>query len=360
MLNLKDDSYELLYNKKIDKEYSVDLGKLNKGEKASILSDTMFKTMFQNSNRLKYSCKFLSYYLDISYEELLGNIKLVKNEIDKKYENDKGRYCDYVATIKGSTINIEVNNNSDVKVMERNMEYAHRLYASKVRRKSSGELEYTQVIQFNLNNFSFVGNDKIIDKYFIQNEEGIRLNNKLIFIQIYVPNLRKKCYNLGRDNLREEEKHLLAFIERDVELSKELGEGDEIMEEYIDEAVEVTGEEFFGEAYDKEWALKDEGIRDGQRQMIEALIKQGVPTDIISKCTDISYEEIVEMAGEEFFGEAYDKEWALKDEGIREGREEGRRDAQKEMVLSLLKENVDINTIAKCTDLSIEEINSLK
>lgn len=308
MLNLKNDNYELLYNKKVNKEYSVKIGKLVKGKKPSILSDTMFKTMFQNSNRLKYSCKFLSYYLDISYEELLKNIRLSKNEIDKKYENDKGRFCDYVATINGATVNIEVNNNSNVEVMERNMEYAHRLYASKIKRKSNGEMEYSQVIQFNLNNFAFEGNDKIIDRYFIQNEEGIRLNNKLIFIQIYIPNLRKKCYNLGRDSLSEEERYALMLVEEDIELSRELGEGDEIMEEYIKEVEEVIEEEFFGEAYDKEWALKDEGKREGRI------------------------------------------------EGIKEGKIE----TQKEIALSMLNEKIDIDIISKCTGLSIEEINIIK
>lgn len=84
MLNLKNDKYELLYDKKVSKRYAVKTGKLEKGEKASILSDAMLKTMFQNENRLKYSCKFLSCYLDISYEKLLENIKLCKNEVDKK------------------------------------------------------------------------------------------------------------------------------------------------------------------------------------------------------------------------------------------------------------------------------------
>lgn len=260
----------------------------------------MFKTMFQNQNRLKYSCKFLSYYLDISYEELLNNIRLGKNEIDKKYENDKQERCDYIATINNTTINIEVNNNSDEKVMERNMEYAHRLYASKIKRRIDGELEYSQVIQFNLNNFSFEGNEKIIDIYYIQNDEGIKLNNKLIFIQIYIPNLRKKCYNVGRENLSEEEKCALVLVEPDMRVSQELGEGDEIMEEYVREAEEVTNEEFFGESYDKEWALKDEGKKEGfetgrketQRDIALSMLTKGLSIDIISECTGLTLDEI--------------------------------------------------------------------
>ena len=67
--------------------------------------------MFQNENRIKYSCKLLSYYLNISYKELLENLRLSKNELDKEYEKDVSLRCDYVANIRGISINIEVNNN---------------------------------------------------------------------------------------------------------------------------------------------------------------------------------------------------------------------------------------------------------
>ncbi len=84
--------------------------------------------------------------------------------------------------MNGVKINIEVNNNSDCTIMERNMEYAHRLYSEKVKEEDKYKYKYNQVIQFNLNNFSFIGNDKIVDIYSIQNDEGVILNDKLIFI----------------------------------------------------------------------------------------------------------------------------------------------------------------------------------
>ena len=56
------------------------------------------------------------------------------------------------------------------------------------------------------------------------------------------------------------------------------------------------------------------------------------------------------------FGEAYDKEWALKDEGKREGIELGK----KEIAKNMLKDNVDINTIKKYTNLTEEELTALE
>ena len=50
----------------------------------------------------------------------------------------------------------------------------------------------------------------------MQNKEGIRLNNKLIFIQIYIPNLRKKWYTKGIKSLSEREKFILALVEENI------------------------------------------------------------------------------------------------------------------------------------------------
>ncbi len=94
-----------------------------------------------------------------------------------------------------------------------------------------------------------------------------------------------------------------------MELDKLKGLGDEkVMNEYLKEAEEVSFEDGFGEAYDKEWALKDEG----------------------------------------------------KTEGRIEGRIEGKREEKIEIAKNMLKDNVDINLIKKYTNLTEEEITALE
>ena len=51
----------------------------------------------------------------------------------------------------------------------------------------------------------------------------IGLSNKLIFVQIYVPNLRKKWYTKGMKSLSEEEKYILALVEMDLDKLNDLG-----------------------------------------------------------------------------------------------------------------------------------------
>ena len=139
----------------------------------------------------------------------------------------------------------------------------------------------------------------------------IGLSNKLIFVQIYVPNLRKKWYTKGMKSLSEEEKYILALVEMDLDKVNALG-GENIMDEYVKEAEEVSFEGGVGEAYDKEWALRDQGYRDGLSQ------------------------------------------------GKAEGKAEGINDRNFEIAKNLLKNKVDISIIASSTGLSEEEINSLK
>ena len=327
MVGIKGYKFKTLHDLELDNEYVLKLSRnIKKGQKISILSDTMLKAMFQNENRIKYSAKFLSYFIDVEYEDILNNICLAKNELDKNNENDKGERCDYVALLSDTSLNIEVNNNSSLEVLERNMEYAHRLYSKKIRRGEEN-YQYTQVIQFNLNNFAFKGNDKIVDIYTVTNDDNIGLSNKLIFVQIYVPNLRKKWYTKGMKSLSEEEKYILALVEMDLDKLNDLG-GENIMDEYVKEAEEVSFEGGVGEAYDKEWALRDQGYRDGLSQGKAEGFSQGKAEG--------------------------------REEGISQGISQGKSESKKEIAKNLLNEGIDINIIIKCTGLTNEDINALK
>ena len=154
MIKIKNNTNLDIYDYPIDNKYRINLDKLKEGEKISIFSDAMFKTMFQNESRLSYSALLASYFLeDITYEELLDNLVLVKNELDKSVENKKGLRCDYVADIRGSKLNIEINNNYSKEVLERNLEYSFRLFSSN--NKRGKDSKYNQVIQICINNFAF-------------------------------------------------------------------------------------------------------------------------------------------------------------------------------------------------------------
>ena len=78
--------------------------------------------------------------------------------------------------------------------------------------------------------------------------------------------------------------------------------------------------------------------------------------EYIKEAEDVSFEGTI--------GESYDKEWALKDQALRdgylEGKEEGREEEKNKIAITMKKNNVDIDKIAMYTGLSEEEINQLK
>ena len=80
------------------------------------------------------------------------------------------------------------------------------------------------------------------------------------------------------------------------------------MIDYVNEAGEVTRGTNFGESYDKEWALQDQGRRDGIREGIEIgknqgieigksfiimnLFESGMNVEEISKVTKVNIDEV--------------------------------------------------------------------
>ena len=96
------------------------------------------------------------------------------------------------------------------------------------------------------------------------------------------------------------------------------------MEEFIKDAIKASKNEILLEAYDKEWALKDEGKREGY---------------------DSGYDS------------GYD--FGVTD-GINLGIEQGIEQRNIEMVRNMLNENISIDLISKVSGLSIEEIEEIK
>ena len=68
--------------------------------------------------------------------------------------------------------------------------------------------------------------------------------------------------------------------------------GDEIMDDYVKESIEVSDDLNFGEAYDKEWALKDEGKRERNTEIAKSMLLKNIDIKTISECTGLTEEEI--------------------------------------------------------------------
>ena len=208
-----------------------------------------------------------------------------------------------------------MNNNTSSDVIDRNLEYAFRLYSNK-----NSRYDYNSVIQININNYAIEGNKNIIEVYTLKNDDNQLLTNKFMVIQIYLANLREKWYTEGIESLSVAEKALLVFIEPSIDDSFKFGKGIDIMEEFIKDAIKASNNDILLEAYDKEWALKDEGKREG-------------------------------------FDSGYNSGY---DSGYDSGFDDGIEQNKIEMVKNMLRKNFDINVIAEICGLNINKVKEIK
>lgn len=289
---------------KENKEYVLELKKLKEGEKISLISDIMFEVMMNNENRIEYSSYLISKILKLDYEEVRKNIKLKKSQLEKREVKEKGRRVDYVANIGKKVINIEMNNNSSVTTMIRNIKYVTELYQGGVRRSEEYDKE-EKVIQINLNNFSY-GEEKIeIERFNLRSDRReVTLINNLEIINIYLPEIRKKYYN--KEEISELEKMILVMIESSIEEVKEIGKEDVMMDRYIEESIEASSDEDIVGVYDKE--LDDQKIREGEKkeyyqqgidqrniEIAKTMLEKNMDLELIVELTGLTKEKIEEL-----------------------------------------------------------------
>ena len=298
MLKVLGDNLPTITDYPRSKEGRITLKEIGVGEKPSIISDVFFKTMFKNGNRIKYSAKFISYFVNISYDVLKEKLKLVSEELDKEKLTNKSERCDYIAELDGVFYNIEVNNNPEAYTFERNLEYTLKQYSRKVQmNKDKKSYKYSKVLQLNLNNFYFKGYEKTIHTFTL-NDGDVKYTDKLIIVEIYLPLLLKKYYNSGIEGLTELERFILATYVMDIKSSKKLGKDIDIMKEYIKDSMDVMDDKSFGESYDKEQALFDDGYDSGVVDIAKNLLKENIDISTISRVTNLSVEEITNLQKE--------------------------------------------------------------
>ena len=290
---------DIMLKRNISRKDAYKLTDVKRGEKIPIVSDTMFEVMINNESRKKYAAYLISLVLNEDYEKIYSSLRFVKEKLDREKEIEKGKTVDFVCKIIGDIVNIEMNNNSTVKNLERNISYVADLYKSKV--KKGNPYNYQKVIQININNFTFEGNNSTIEKYSLKNEKGEVFTDKLTFLHIYIPNIKKKRYN--KEKLSELETLILVFNETEENSLKELCGGNEIMEEYVKDATDASQDEEIIGLYDKEAHLemlrlseieeaKEKGIEQERISIAKNLLNNNVGVDIIISSTGLSKEEI--------------------------------------------------------------------
>ncbi len=123
-------------------------------------------------------------------------MQLYKNVFSKEKLTSRERTGDFVARFGNILLSFEMNNTN---TLERNVEYVNKLYsefASSKDLQEEVETIYVPVFQLNMNNFVFKGETDTIKISYAS--DGKRMRVKIIFIDVYLPNIEKKYNRLEK------------------------------------------------------------------------------------------------------------------------------------------------------------------
>lgn len=264
------------------------------------LSDVMFKAMMLTKENI------LSKLLETLYKEKTGRIFYLNAELPVRRFIEKGKRLDLYLEATDSYVDIEVTNDYNVFIINRNLGFGFQMYCDTVKKGDTYDM-YKKVHAIQL-----IGNkksDKNIKNCLIKDEDGNVLSDKLLYSEIYIDNFVSMYYNKDVKNIKKYKYIIMLGLNLE-ELTKfNLEYGDEIVNEYTEKFKELLITEFEPLLSKEEDERKirntiastnyKDGIEQGQQEekieIAKKLLKQNVSVEIISSCTGLSIEEINDL-----------------------------------------------------------------
>ena len=285
-----------------------------------LVYNAMFKAVFSNNKQvlsklIEAILDYLKLNIDIKNKELI----LKNTELSINNHLDKQLICDYIINLNEYTdLNIEINKTFYPGLTERNMTYSFKIYYEHFK-TGDKNVEYNKfnLLQVNFNNFSNP-NNKTINKFFLIDTDDLTnvLSKNLLIINIDIAS----CFNLAYNRTKLTD---VSYLER-----------------------------FAGILYAK--SLNDISLILGG-DMLSMEEKEKFLNDVKRASRDKKIQEDLRLE------ETLEYRFALVEEDAFErGKNLGIEQHTLNIIEEMLKNNIDINTISKVTDKSIDEINNIK
>ena len=274
-------------------------------EKINMCNDAMFKSVFRSIEARNVVIDFISAITKID-KEILKDAEFVGGDIVKSNIKEKTKISDVIIKLDDNNkIIVEMNGSYDKNIFNKNTEYAFSIQTE----STLNNKRYNKTILINIDNFNKYKTDKPILHFKLRDEYGNIENNLYNSIHLILENAVKKEYN---KTIEKEIINFSKFLKLGSlrEMEKEF-EGDDKYMAAIRKVEDLSTDPNFIGYYDLEEAHKQD-IEDA------------------------------------------------KETGYDDGVAAGSSQTKIEIAKSMLKDNIDIETISKYTDLSINEINSIK
>ena len=276
--------------------------------------DTIFKATF--IRRQEVLIKMIRDVFEIE-DDINNPLFIVGYELVPHSKRGKSYKSDILIKLSDdSYISIEMNKRIGNDILSRNIIQMSRIYAQ-INRSGDKDniISKKTVMGLNINTFkTFTG--KPVEKISLcETETGMIVSNQLSFCNIDVALCRKLVYNLG--------------IEK---VSKAIRWGAIITSKSIKEISNVLGDDILSMEEKEKFLNTIKEVNDDERVL-----------------EDWMWEEHYRL-----------KEIDERNTALQEGREEGIEDNKKEVIINMLKKEMDYNVISEITGKSIDEIKEIE
>ena len=246
--------------------------------------------------------EFLIAILEPILDKKIEDLQILNPNLIQNYYKIRGQRLDLLVKTKDEIINVELNTNYSEEIKIRNLHYVFKLASENTERGNKYKVGYP-IIQVNLNFYNSKYEKNIYTLYDKINK--IELTDYIKIYNVGIDKYIKNYYNNDKKFTKGEE--ALIMLDLGKQGLEELSEKSEIVSNFKEEVIKANNDEFV-----VDWISKEEEQKQYEEVMYEKGLNQG-----LSKKSD-------------------------------------------EIAKKMLELNMDLETISKITDLTIEQVKSLR
>ena len=318
---------------------------LKSNEIIPMIYDLMFTEIFNNEKNIVLLEEFISFYMNIPIEEVTGNLKLLKRNLNKKNLKSSKKEVDLLLDLKGKKYNIELSNKWNQSIKDRNVVYISHIHSDQLTRGFSDYSEIEESIQINLNNFD--SEEDIKTSYYYRDETGKILSKKCRIDVINLVKGKKMSYTGDErtDRLIDWCKVFTSITEEELKKSSKKVLSNKSASKLVSEVRRLSGEDEIMIEFDRN-SKRDLELKSEYDEMVLKFEKMYQKLDKEKEELDKERENLQKQLQEQLQEQLKDKDIQIKNKQI-------------EIAKNLLKLNISIEDISISTGLTIEEIKSI-
>ncbi len=264
----------------------------------TFMNDTIVKKLYSTNVGQKCLAKTVCQILGLPFESV--SFKIMPTDIGTN-KNIVNSDADILLESNEAIVNVEINTSTSKSIQNKNNAYVCQLVLRQLKNMEAYKNKLKKVYQINLNNYDISRDNRfIVVNRLIDIETRREYHPILEIIDVNLAKLQKEDYNKLKKNEIEYLLYLLVCNDED-ELRK-IYNGDDLMEKMIDEAKILTDNFDLLLYYDREKLKKQEayelGVAKRNNEVALNMLRENINTDIISKVTGLSIEDINELKKE--------------------------------------------------------------